>query len=100
MKNRFSFEQQGILKQLLFYAHAKLSILIHRTYLAKALEVDYNFFSFVYDVENPGPTIQVFHENFDFTKNEFGKERQRIRDSTQQVKYSLGYTKHFDICRV
>ena len=44
MKNHFSFEQQGILKQLLFYAHAKLSILIHRTYLAKALEVDYNFF--------------------------------------------------------
>ena len=44
------------------------------------------------------PTI--FHETFDFTKNEFGKERQRIRDSTQQVKYSLGYTKHFDIRRV
>ena len=97
MKNRFSFDQQGIPKQLLFYAHAKLSVLIHRTYLAKALEVDYNFFSFVYDVEKP----TIFHENFDFTKErKFGKERQRIRDSTQQVKYSLGFTKHFDICRV
>ena len=43
MKNRFSFKQQVILKQLLFYAHAKLSILIYRTYLEKALEVDYKF---------------------------------------------------------
>ena len=74
MKNRFSFELQGILKQLLFCAHAKLSILIYRTYLEKALEVDYKIIF-----------IRLWR------RKKFGKERRRMRYSAQQIKNCLEY---------